>query len=87
MVHAIVAVEDRGFWSESGISVRGLARAALADLTGGKLQGASTIPEEFIKNVRQEEDDRTVAEKLVEAGMAFQLSHHWKHTSRSSPRT
>jgi penicillin-binding protein 1A len=79
MVHAIVAVEDHGFWGESGISVRGLARAALADLTGGKIQGASTIPEEFIKNVRQEEGDRTVGEKLVEAGMAFQLSHHWSH--------
>ncbi len=79
MVHAIVAVEDHGFWSESGISVRGLFRAALADVTGGKIQGASTIPEEFIKNVRQEEGDRTVAEKLVEAGMAFQLSHHWTH--------
>jgi penicillin-binding protein 1A len=79
MRNAIVAVEDRGFWSESGISVRGLLRAGLADLTGGKIQGASTIPEEFIKNVRTEEGDRTVAEKLVEAGMAFQLSHHWKH--------
>ena len=79
MRNAIVAVEDHGFWSESGISVRGLARAALADLTGGKIQGASTIPEEFIKNVRQEEGDRSVAEKLVEAGMAFQLSHHWTH--------
>ncbi len=79
MVHAIVAVEDHGFWGESGISVRGLIRAGLADATGGKIQGASTIPEEFIKNVRQEEGDRTVAEKLVEAGMAFQLSHHWTH--------
>jgi penicillin-binding protein 1A len=79
MRNAIVSVEDHGFWTESGISVRGLARAALADLTGGKIQGASTIPEEFIKNVRQEEGDRSVAEKLVEAGMAFQLSHHWKH--------
>jgi len=79
MRNAIVAVEDHGFWGESGISVRGLARAGLADLTGGKIQGASTIPEEFIKNVREEEGDRSVAEKLVEAGMAFQLSHHWKH--------
>jgi penicillin-binding protein 1A len=79
MRNAIVAVEDHGFWGESGISVRGLARAGLADLTGGKIQGASTIPEEFIKNVREEEGDRSVAEKLVEAGMAFQLSHHWTH--------
>ena len=79
MRDAIVAVEDRGFWGESGISVRGLIRAAIADLTGGKLQGASTIPEEFIKNVRTEEGHRTIAEKVVEAGMAFQLSHHWTH--------
>jgi penicillin-binding protein 1A len=79
MRNAIVAVEDRGFWGESGISVRGLLRAGLADLSGGETQGGSTIPEEFIKNVRSEEGDRTVAEKLVEAGMAFQLSHHWKH--------
>lgn len=81
MVHAIVAVEDRGFWSESGISLRGLLRAALSDATGGQHEGASTIPEEFIKNVRQEEDHRTVLEKLIEAGMAFQLSHRpgWTH--------
>ncbi|MDE3131364.1 MAG: penicillin-binding protein, partial [Acidobacteriota bacterium] len=79
MRNAVVSVEDRGFWGESGISVRGLVRAALADLTGGKVQGGSTIPEEFIKNVRQEESHRTIAEKLVEAGMAFQLSHHWTH--------
>jgi penicillin-binding protein 1A len=79
MVHAIVAVEDRSFWSEPGISVRGLVRAALSDVTGGPHEGASTIPEEFIKNVRQEEDHRTVLEKLVEAGMAFQLTHQWSH--------
>ncbi|MGC9220514.1 MAG: transglycosylase domain-containing protein [Solirubrobacteraceae bacterium] len=79
MVHAIVSVEDRGFWSESGISIRGLLRAGLADLTGGNLEGGSTIPEEFIKNVRQEEAHRTIGEKLIEAGMAFQLSHHWSH--------
>jgi penicillin-binding protein 1A len=79
MVHAIVSVEDRGFWGESGISVRGLVRAGLSDLTGGQTEGGSTIPEEFIKNVRQEEGVRTIAEKLVEAGMAFQLSHHWTH--------
>ncbi len=79
MRNAIVAVEDKGFWGESGISVRGLLRAALSDATGGKFEGGSTIPEEFIKNVREEEDDRTVGEKVVEAAMAFQLTHRWSH--------
>ncbi len=79
MRNAIISVEDRGFWQESGISVRGLLRAAVNDLTGGATQGGSTIPEEFIKNVRQEEAHRTIGEKVIEAAMAFQLSHHWTH--------
>jgi penicillin-binding protein 1A len=81
MIHAIVAVEDKRFWSEPGVDVKGLIRAAASDLGGGPREGASTIPEEFIKQVREEEGKgaRTVVEKLVEAGMAFQLTHKWSH--------
>jgi penicillin-binding protein 1A len=80
MVHAIVSIEDKRFWSESGVDIRGLVRAAVSDVTGGQFEGGSTIPEEFIKVVRSEEDHRTVFEKLIEAGMAFQLSHRWSHS-------
>jgi penicillin-binding protein 1A len=80
MINAIVSVEDKRFWSEPGIDIRGLIRAAVSDLSGGPHEGASTIPEEFIKNVREEEGHRTILEKLIEAGMAFQLSHRWTHT-------
>jgi penicillin-binding protein 1A len=79
MVNAIVSVEDKRFWHEPGVDIKGLIRAAASDVSGGQHEGGSTIPEEFIKNVREEEGHRTVLEKLIEAGMAFQLSHQWKH--------
>ena len=77
MDHAIVAVEDKRFWSDPGVDLRGLVRAAAADLTGSSLQGGSTIAEQFVKNVQEAENNRTILEKLREAGLAFQLVHRW----------
>ncbi len=54
MDEAIVAAEDRHFYTEGGISFTGTIRAALNDLFGsGNLQGASTITEQFAKNYYQ----------------------------------
>jgi len=77
MRQAIVAVEDKRFWSDPGIDLRSVARALVADATGGATQGASTITEQFVKGALSEEDNRTVLEKLREAALAFQLTHRW----------
>jgi penicillin-binding protein 1A len=80
MIHAVVAVEDRRFWTDPGIDIRGIARAFISDVTGGATQGASTIAEQFVKNVLGQENNRTVFEKLREAALAFQLTRRWKRT-------
>ncbi len=80
MVHAVVAVEDKRFWTDPGVDIRGIARAFISDLTGGARQGASTIAEQFVKNVLNEQNSRTIFEKLREAALAFQLTHQWKKT-------
>ena len=50
LVNATVASEDRTFWTNSGIDVQGIMRAAYADLrAGGIVQGASTITQQVIK--------------------------------------
>ena len=77
MVHAVVAVEDKRFWNEPGVDIRGLLRALVSDVTGGPKEGASTIAEQFVKNVLNEQGSRTIFEKLREAALAFQLSHQW----------
>ena len=46
---AVIAVEDARFREHSGIDPRGIARAALALLTGGRRQGASTITQQVAR--------------------------------------
>ena len=51
MNQAIIAAEDRQFYSEGGISVTGILRAADDDIKGGSyIQGGSTLTEQFVKN-------------------------------------
>ncbi|MGO9247617.1 MAG: transglycosylase domain-containing protein [Solirubrobacteraceae bacterium] len=75
---AVVSIEDKRFWTEGGIDIRGIARAFEQDiLHRGTVQGASTIEEQFIKNALQAQSHRTIFEKLREAALAYQLSHKW----------
>ncbi|HWF34283.1 MAG TPA: transglycosylase domain-containing protein [Solirubrobacteraceae bacterium] len=78
MQDAIISVEDKRFYSNPGIDFRGVARAVLADVTGGSaLQGASTIEQQFVKVALSEQSNRTVFEKLREAALAYNLDHRW----------
>ncbi len=77
MRDAIISVEDKRFWHDPGVDIRGIGRALVADVTGGATQGASTIAQQFVKNALAEEDNRTILEKLREAALAFHLTHEW----------
>ena len=73
MKHAIVDIEDRRFYEHQGIDVRGMVRAAWTDLVQGKVvEGGSTITQQLIKNSYRQKE-RTVARKLREAALAWQL--------------
>ncbi len=50
MQAAMLAAEDRGYYSHGGFDPRGLARAAWNNITGGTVQGASTITQQYAKN-------------------------------------
>ncbi len=78
MRDAIVAIEDKRFWSNPGVDIRGIARAFVADITGGSRQGASTIAQQFVKNALSEQNNRTILEKLREAALAYHLTRRWK---------
>ena len=78
MKRAIIAIEDKRFYTESGVDIKGLARAFFADITGsGTRQGASTITEQLVKVINNATFHRTLFEKLTEAALAFQLSHRY----------
>jgi penicillin-binding protein 1A len=75
---AVISIEDKRFLTNSGVDIRGIARAFVQDvLHKGTVQGASTIEQQFIKNALQAQSHRTIFEKLREAALAYQLSHKW----------
>jgi membrane peptidoglycan carboxypeptidase len=47
---AIIAAENRTFWTDSGISPKGIARAVWNQLRGQSTQGGSTISQQYVKN-------------------------------------
>jgi penicillin-binding protein 1A len=69
---AVLAVEDRAFYSHSGISLRGLLRATVANLTGGVPQGASTITQQVARTFFLS-NRRTAERKIKEALLSLQL--------------
>jgi penicillin-binding protein 1A len=78
MVNAIVSIEDRRFWTNSGVDIRGIGRAFWADVTNkSAVQGASTITQQFVKNALAAQRNRTVFEKLREAAIAYHLTRKW----------
>jgi penicillin-binding protein 1A len=78
MKSAIVAIEDRRFYSNEGVDVRGIARAFVADVVSKRaVQGGSTITQQFVKNALRAQNKRTLFQKLREAAMAYHLSHRW----------
>ncbi len=78
MRQAIVAIEDKRFYEHRGIDVRGMGRALWADITHrGVVQGGSTITQQFVKNAYVT-NQRSIARKLKEAALAWQLEQRWK---------
>lgn len=47
---AVMAAEDRDFYSNPGFSFTGFARAIKNNIFGGDLQGGSTITQQYVKN-------------------------------------
>lgn len=70
---AVLATEDRRFYSHFGIDLRGIARAAVANFQAGRVvQGGSTITQQLAKNVFLD-NDRSAARKIREALLALWL--------------
>ncbi|NBO46521.1 MAG: penicillin-binding protein [Actinobacteria bacterium] len=51
MRHAIIATEDARFYEHPGVDIRGTARAMFSNLLGGRVQGGSTLSQQYVKNV------------------------------------
>lgn len=75
LVHAVLATEDRRFYTHFGVDPRGILRAMLANRRAGRLvQGGSTITQQLAK-VLFLTPDRTLRRKLEEVLLALSLEY------------
>ena len=70
---AVVAAENRTFWTDRGISIRGMARAAWVIARGGTLQGGSTITQQYIK-IKYLYSEQTATRKFKELFLAYKIN-------------
>jgi penicillin-binding protein 1B len=76
LVKALIAIEDRQFYSHHGFSARGTARALVTILRGGGVQGGSTLTQQLVKNFFLT-PERTLRRKFTELIMALLLELHY----------
>ena len=75
---AVMAIEDRRFYSHFGFDPLGLARALVGNITSGRMaQGGSTLTQQLAKNLFLK-PDRTLERKVQEVLLALWLEQ--KHT-------
>ncbi len=72
MRDSLLAVEDSRFYEHPGIDVIGVLRAIVANATGGRTQGASTITQQVARTFFLTRE-RTLSRKLKEALLSLRI--------------
>ena len=85
MRQAIVSIEDQRYYEHNGVDTRGITRA----LAGHPLAGASSRVARRSRSsssrTRTSANERTIARKVREAALAWQLEQRWRRTGSCSP--
>jgi penicillin-binding protein 2D len=77
VIQATVAIEDRKFYDHNGFDYKRIAGAILADVKAlAKVQGASTITQQYARNLYLEHD-KTWKRKLMEAFYTIRLEMNY----------
>lgn len=71
---AVIASEDRTFYTNAGVDLKGIARAMVNNLRGGARQGASTLSQQYVENYYLGNPTKSYMDKMNEALMALKIN-------------
>ncbi len=82
LINATIAIEDKTFFTNTGVDYEGIVRALYQNLTAGEEQsGASTITQQVIKNVILTDEERSFENryqrKMTEIILAQELNEQY----------
>ncbi|MFY1677862.1 MULTISPECIES: transglycosylase domain-containing protein [unclassified Streptomyces] len=73
MQNAVIAQENKSFYTDSGIDPMGIARAVYNMARGGQTQGGSTITQQYVKNAMLDDSSQTISRKVTEMFVSVKL--------------
>jgi len=70
-----IDIEDVRYYEHNGVDPQGIMRALVNNLTGGAIEGASTITQQLVRNtaLTEEANDITLRRKAREAELALEM--------------
>ncbi len=75
--NATIAIEDKDFYNESGINLKGIMRSVLINLvSGSKAQGGSTITQQFVRNAILTRE-KTWSRKIKEIILSIEINERF----------
>ncbi len=77
LISVLIFQEDSGFYDHEGVSVKAIFRAMINNLSGGPLQGASTITQQLSRVLVIKNTERTLSRKLKQIKAARAMEKHF----------
>lgn len=77
---ATISNEDRDFYTNPGVNIRGLGRALVGNLRGRSIQGGSSITQQLVKNVLidpEERYERSYSRKIKEVILSLAITRRF----------
>ena len=75
---AVIATEDTSFYSNVGVDFKGIFRAFVNNITGGRTEGASTITQQYARSIANLDRSASYSRKLKEIVLAIKLTQRMK---------
>ncbi|PLX18396.1 MAG: hypothetical protein C0601_05085 [Candidatus Muiribacterium halophilum] len=77
IIHAVVSIEDKRFYTHYGIDLKRILKSVLVDIRLGRLeQGASTITQQLARNIFLTLDKK-FSRKIKEVMLALKIEHRF----------
>ncbi|MEV1079820.1 transglycosylase domain-containing protein [Streptomyces sp. NPDC050211] len=73
MQYAVISQENKTFYSDNGIDLKGIGRAVFNMARGGETQGGSTITQQYVKNAMLNDQSQTVSRKFQEIFVSIKV--------------
>jgi membrane peptidoglycan carboxypeptidase len=74
VIDAVIAAENRTFYEDTGVSMRGTFRALWSTVTGNQVQGGSTITQQMVRNYYSGlSQERSITRKVKEVMVALKV--------------